>query len=294
MRWTPLKVSLLMVLSFSMALILFSFLFYKNINILLGFWGEEYKITFYLKTDATEVDKQDILSKLRADTEIDHVELIDRNKAAADFKKMFGEYSAGLISVDEMVDLIPESLIGHLKKSLAPEQKQAKLKSLKQSLSTEPFVEEVSYGGEWIEQFSQIDRALRIFGLTLCLVLSFAVCFISALMIRSLVDDSKSEIEVLSLLGATRWHIYTKYLRQFMFFFNMSIIVSVALTFAAYYITKNRFLINQGFRFISENLHFFNWLELSGLIAALLVFVVIGALLSLRSATSRLSLFSNE
>ena len=294
MRWTPLKLSLLVVLSFSMSLILVSFLFYKNINILLGFWDKEAKITFYLKADATEPDKAKILEALKSDTDLESIQLVDRTAAAVDFKKMFGEYSSGIISVDEMIDLIPESYTAVLKSGLSTDEKDKKLSSLKQTLSAEPFIEEISYGGEWLNKFSKLDRALKIFGFTLSLVLSLTVCFISALMVRSLVDDSKSEIEVFSLLGATRWVIYRKYLQQFLFFFGLSIIVSLALTFAVYYIIKNRFLVNQGFQFIADNIRFLSATESAIPLTILFLFVMLGASLSLRSTIQRLSLFSHD
>lgn len=294
MRWTPLKLSLLVVLSFSMSLILVSFLFYKNINILLGFWGKESKITFYLKADATDTDKTKILDLLKADSQLENIQLVDRTAAAADFKKMFGEYSSGIISVDEMIDLIPESYTAVLQSRFSADEKKNQLGRIKQQFSAEPFVEEVSYGGEWLNRFSKFDRALKIFGLTLSLVLSLTVCFISALMVRSLVDDSKSEIEVFSLLGATRWVIYQKYLKQFLFFFGLSVIVSLALTFAVYYIIKNRFLVNQGFQFIADNIRFLNASESAAPLAILFLFVMLGASLSLRSTIQRLSLFSHD
>ncbi len=260
----------------------------------MGFWGKEAKITFYLKTDATEADKKAILDTLHTDSAIEDVQLIDRKAAADDFKKMFGEYSAGIISVDEMIDLIPESYSALLKSSLSANEKEAKFKSLKSSLTQNSFVEEVSYGGEWLNKFSKVDRALKIFGLTLSLVLSLTVCFISALMVRSFVDDSRGEIEVFSLLGATRWHIYTKYLRQFLFFFGLSIICSIAMSYAVYFIIKNRFLMNQGFQFVAENLRFLTLTEIVWPLGILCVFVLIGASLSLKSTIQRLSLFSHE
>lgn len=294
MRWTPLKLSLLVVLSFSMSLILVSFLFYKNINILMGFWGKEAKITFYLKADATDSDKSKILQLLKSKPELENIQLVDRAAAAADFKKMFGEYSSGIISVDEMIDLVPESYTAVLKTGFSVESDTVRVTALKQSIAAEPFIEEISYGGEWLNKFSKLDRALRIFGITLSLVLSLTVCFISALMVRSLVDDSKSEIEVFSLLGATRWVIYQKYLKQFLFFFVLSIFVSLALTFAVFYIIKNRFLINQGFHFIADHIRFLNAGEAAAPLALLFLFVMIGASLSLRSTIQRLSLFSHD
>ncbi len=294
MRWTPLKISLLVVLSFSMSLILSSYLFYKNINIVLGFWGEDAKASLYLKADALESDKENLLTQLRADTDIKNIEVVNRTAAAADFKKMFGEYSAGLITVDEMIDLIPESLVIQLKTDLSLEAKKNKLAALKRELVALPYVEEFSYGGEWLNQFTKIDQALKVFGLTLFLVLTLAVCFISSLMVRSMVEDSRNEIEVYSLLGATRWLIYQKYLRQFLFFFSMSLVMGIAMTFATYYILKNRFLVNQGFQFIAENLRFLSVPEIFSLLGLLFIFVLLGASLSLRSTIQRLSLFAHD
>ncbi|OFZ28365.1 MAG: hypothetical protein A2622_04500 [Bdellovibrionales bacterium RIFCSPHIGHO2_01_FULL_40_29] len=290
MRWSSLKLSLLVVLSFSMSLILSSFLFYKNLNILLGFWNKENRISIYLKAEALDTDKKEILDILKLESALTDIQFTDRDKATQDFTKMFGQYSAGMISVDDLVDLVPESYSAKVPLNLD----ETELNRIKEKIMAHALVEEISYGGEWFKKFSKLDRALKIFGLTLFLVLSLAVTFISALMVRSLVDESKSEIEVLSLIGATRWHIYEKYLRQFLYFFVLSIGVSVGLCALAFVLIKSKFLSGQGLQFISENLQFLNWGEISMILGLLFVFVMAGASLSLRSTIQRLSLFSYE
>ncbi len=292
MRWSSLKLSLLVVLTFSMVLILMSFLFYKNLNILLGFWDKENRVSIYLKIDTNEGDKQAVLDLLKTKSdEISDIQFVDRTVASTDFKKMFGEYSAGMVSVDEMIDLVPESFTAKLTSAAS---EKSSFDNLKASLLTNPFVEDVSYGGEWLNKFSKLDRSLKFLGLTLTLVLSLSVTLISALMVRSLVDESRGEIEVLSLIGATRWLIYGKYLRQFLYFFSLSLIFGVLLSYLIFYFFKNRFLMGQGFHFVASSLQFLTPVEILAVLLALFIFVISGASLSLRSTLKRLSLFAYE
>lgn len=292
MRWSSLKLSLLVVLTFSMVLILMSFLFYKNLNILLGFWDKENRVSIYLKIDANESDKQAVLDLLKTKTdEISDIQFVDRTVASTDFKKMFGEYSAGMVSVDEMIDLVPESFTAKLTSAAS---EKSSFDNLKASLLINPFIEDVSYGGEWLTKFSKLDRSLKFLGLTLTLVLSLSVTLISALMVRSLVDESRGEIEVLSLIGATRWLIYGKYLRQFLYFFSLSLVFGVLLSYLIFYFFKNRFLMGQGFHFVASSLQFLTPVEILAVLLALFIFVMSGASLSLRSTLKRLSLFAYE
>lgn len=281
-------------LTFSMMMVLTSYMFYKNINILLGFWEDDAQMSIYLKVDTTDDEKNSLVKRLQSDSEIEKVDVVTRNEAAADFKKILGDYSSGLISVDEITDLIPESLVVSLSSSFQPQQKTEKFAAIKRDYATNEFVEEVSYGTEWVKQFSKFDRALKFFGLLLFSVLSISVLFISALMARSLVEESKTEIEVLSLIGATRWFIYKNNLLPFIYIFMLSSAISTVTTFATYFYFKNRFFINQGFSFLSENIRFLNASEIASLLSLLFLFVICGAVLSLKSAIQRLSLFAYE
>ncbi|MBC7466859.1 MAG: hypothetical protein H7256_12780 [Bdellovibrio sp.] len=294
MRWSSLKVSLLVVLSFSMVMVLISFMFYKNINILLGFWEDEAKLSIYLKVDTTEEEKGAAIARLKTDSDIANIQVVTRNEAAADFKKILGEYSNGLISVDEITDLIPESIVVTLQSSLSSQTKNEKFAYIKRDLTLNPVVEEISYGTEWIKQFSKFDRALKFFGLLLFSVLSISVLFISALMARSLVEESKTEIEVLSLIGATRWFIYKNNLLPFFYIFGLSAAISTAITFGTYFYFKHRFFLAQGFGFLAENIRFLDAPEVLSLVCILFFFVICGAVLSLKSAIQRLSLFAYE
>lgn len=294
MRWSSLKISLLVVLSFSMMMVLTSFMFYKNINILLGFWEDDVKMSVYLKVDTTEDEKNNLLKQLQAEKKVLSATLVTRNEAAEDFKKILGEYSTGLISVDEITDLIPESIVVSLQNKLTQNEKTEVLADLKKKYLINPFVEEISYGTEWIKQFSKFDKALKFFGLLLFSVLSISVLFISALMARSLVEESKTEIEVLSLIGATRWFIYKNNLLPFLYIFLLSSGLSLVTAFATFYYFKNRFFIDQGFSFLSSNIRFLDSLEILYLLSILFFFVISGAVLSLKSAIQRLSLFAYE
>lgn len=291
MRWSSLKISLLVVLTFSMLLILMSGLFYKNLNILLGFWDKDNRVSIYLKADATESDKENVLQLLKSRNEIEDIQFVDRTQATADFKKMFGEYSAGMVTVDEIIDLVPESFTAKLK--VVPNL-DSSFTGFKLSVADQPLVESISYGGEWLSKFAKFDRALKFVGLILVLVLSLSVTLISALMVRSLVDESRNEIEVLSLIGATRWLIYRRYLAVLLYFFIISLSFSLVISYSIFYFFKNNFLLSEGFNFVATSLKFLSVTEVVFVLLILFVFIMSGAAVSLRSTLMRLNLFSYE
>lgn len=290
MRWTSLKISLLVVLSFSMTMILGSFLFYKNLNVILGFWNKDNRMSIYLKAEANEADKDEILKLATTFPAATDAVIVTREAAVDDFTKMFGQYSAGMVSVDDLMDLVPESVLLKIPIDIA----NSELKKIKAAFAAHPLVEEVSYGGEWLSKFARIDKFMKIFGLSLFIILSLTVTFISALMVRSLVDESKSEIEVLSLIGATRWHIYWKYLKQFMKFFSLSLVACLGLTYTVFYLMKHKLLPRFDFQFIANHFQFLSISEIVLILGGLFAIVLVGACISLRSTIQKLSLFSYE
>lgn len=293
-RWSILKISLVVILSFSFVAISMGYLSYKNINLLLGFWGKNSTLSIYLKPDILDSEKTSVQQKLKAYIEIENIEFIDREKAAKDFKKSLGEYANGLLTQDELIDLLPESFVITLKPNLSTSEQREIFQHLSDELRSQPGVDEIVFGGEWIQKFSKLDRILRTTGFLLFSLLAVCTAVISAFMVSSLIEESKQEIEVYSLVGATRWHIYMKFFRQIAYFHIISLVIALLLSVGVFFTIKKYLLQNQGFLFISDSLAFFSPGEGFVFLVLLTLFIFSGAFLALNSSLRKLNLYAAE
>lgn len=294
MKWTPLKVSLLFVITLSQIMLLAGFLSYKNLNIVLGSWNQSAHLSVYLKTDTTEEERNQIAAKIRNDKYVTDIEYIDRTKASEEFRKSFGNYSAGILTTDELVDLIPESLVVSLSDQLSLNKKLDVFKNIIHLTANLAGVDEVSYGGDWLSKFSQLDGTLKSVGLFILAVVLLSVSFLSALMVRILIDDAKAELEVYTLLGATRWFMYRIFFKEILAFLILSLSLSFVGLFALFTYFKNFFLVkNIGFGFV-DRLTFLSTAEVLSFCAIAATFIFLSSFISLKTAIQRLNQFSYE
>ncbi|MBC7420418.1 MAG: hypothetical protein H7328_06780 [Bdellovibrio sp.] len=294
MKWTPLKISLLFIIFLSQLMVLAGFLTYKNLNTVLGSWNKSAHLSVYLKTDILGSERAEIETKIRENQNVQTVEFVDRDKAAKEFQKSFGEYSAGLLTVDELIDLVPETFVVSLKNDLSLLQKVEVFNELIASTKNFSGVDEVSFGGDWLQKFSKLDQTLKSIGTFILAVVLLSVSFLSALMVRILIDDAKAELEVYTLIGATRWFIYKIFLREMLAFVILSLVFSFVTLFGLFIYLKNVFLVRNMTLNFADRLEFLSPQEM--IIFAILVggFIFVSSFISLKTTIQRLNQFSYD
>ena len=294
MKWTPLKISLMFIISLSQVMLLAGFLAYKNLNIVLGSWNNSAHLSIYLKTDILDTERAAIETKLLEHLSIQQVEFVSREKASADFQKSFGAYSAGLLSVDELIDLVPETLVVSLKNELNLQQKVEVFDNLIEFTRGLNGIDEVSYGGEWLQKFSKLDRTLKSIGAFILAIVLLSVSFLSALMVRILIDDAQAELEVYSLIGATRWFMYKIFLREMLAFLILSLVVSFVTLFGMFIYLKNIFLVKNMTLNFSDRLIFLSSAEIVLFSILVGLFIFVSSFISLKTSIQRLNQFSYD
>ena len=111
---------------------------------------------------------------------------------------------------------------------------------------------------------------------------------------RVYIDDSKSEIEVYNLLGATRWSIYKLYLRDLISFVSFSLIVALVFSSVLFSYFKN-FLSESGLsKLVSENLVYLSPFELISLLLILLVVIFAHSFVTISSSVNKLNQINND
>ncbi|MGZ3690609.1 MAG: cell division protein FtsX [Pseudobdellovibrio sp.] len=294
MKLNSLKVALFFITTLSILAILVGFLVYKNTLISLGVWNDSNKMLVFLKTDTDEKQKNSLIEEIKALPPVSSVNVVDRATAGSQFQKSLKEYSNGLITNDELIDLIPETLEIDLESNLGLKERKNIFDGIAEKLKKNEAIDELSYSSNWIEKFEQIDKFVRSAGLFVFVILTALMSYLVSLMMRVYIDDSKSEIEVYNLLGATRWSIYKLYFKDLIVFVSFSLGVALVFSFVLFSYFKN-FLSESGLsKLISDNMVYLKPTELAALLIVLLLVIFSHSFVTISSSVNKLNQINND
>ena len=248
----------------------------------------------FLKIDAAEDEKAALIQSIKSEASVISVEETDREKAGLEFQKSLKEYSAGLVTTDELIDLIPETLEVDVDKSLSLEQRAVAFQELDGRIRVLPGVDDVSYSATWLTKFERIDKLARSAGLFIFLLVLIIISYLVALMIRAYIDDSKQEIEIYNLLGATRWSLYKLFLKDIFIFLIGSLATSIGALYVVFNYLKAHLNSAGLSQLIVSNLNFLTISEIAVLSAILFAFIYFNSFLTITSSVNRLNQISND
>ena len=294
MNSNPLKAALVFVVTLSQIIILVGFLTYKNLNSLLGSWSQTANLSVYLKTDILDEERTELQKKIQNHKFVSHVDFVNRQQAAQDFEKSLGSYATGLLTVDEMIDLVPETLVVSLSDELAIDSKIKIYQSLSKTIQNFAGVEEVSFGADWLNQFSKFDQFIRTSGFFSLFVLLVVMSFLSILMIRVMIEDLKPEIDVYQLVGATKWFIYKRFIKQISLLILLSLGISLCTVYGLFYYFKEIYFKNEISQLLTEKMIFFKPNELAFFISIILIIVLASSFFSMQTTLKKLNQFNYE
>lgn len=294
MKIAPLKISLFVIITLSILMIITSLLCYKNFIGLLSLWSRANKMNIYLKVDSTDKDKTDVLNLIQQTPQVSSAVVLDRQKAGLEFQNSLKNFSSGLITEDEMIDLIPETIEVDLQSSLTLTERETIFTELAKKMSANAQVDEISYSASWLKKLEFIDRILRSIGASVFLVLVSSISYLVALMMRSYVEDSKQEIEVYSLLGATRWSVYRIFLKDVFLFISTSLIIAFSSVLLIFTLLKNKLNTSGLFGMISDSLHFLSLTESISIVVLLFLFIFINSFFTIQASVNKLNQLSYD
>ncbi|MEK6629079.1 MAG: FtsX-like permease family protein [Bdellovibrionota bacterium] len=294
MKIAPLKISLFVIITLSILMIITSLLCYKNFIGLLSLWSRANKMNIYLKVDSTDKDKTDVLNLIQQTPQVSSAVVLDRQKAGLEFQNSLKNFSSGLITEDEMIDLIPETIEVDLQSSLTLTERETIFTELAKKMSANAQVDEISYSASWLKKLEFIDRILRSIGASVFLVLVTSISYLVALMMRSYVEDSKQEIEVYSLLGATRWSVYRIFLKDVFLFISTSLIIAFSSVLLIFTLLKNKLNTSGLFGMISDSLHFLSLTESISIVVLLFLFIFINSFFTIQASVNKLNQLSYD
>jgi len=175
-----------------------------NLERLGGNWQQAAQITVYLTTSSSEADGLALRDKITALDDVENVEWLSAEQALSEFAAQSG-------LADVLADLPKNPLPASL--HITPKDiDSAKLKALEQQLSAYPAVDLVQLDWRWTERLAAILALGEHLALGLALLLSLALLLVIGNTIRLHIENRRSEIEVIKLVGGTDSYVQRPFL----------------------------------------------------------------------------------
>lgn len=202
-------VSLVTVGTITLALLIISLflLVFTNMQGAADDWSKRVQITTYFDHELSPQESTALRGRIMALNGTERIDYVSRDEAMKRFSSRLKGQEALLEGVQ--ADVLPASLEITLKRgsrsSEAIEAYAAQLKKI-------PGISEVQYGAEWVRRFSTFMNFMRVVGALLGSFLVLAGIFIVSNTIKLTIYARKDELEVLGLVGATRFFIKAPFL----------------------------------------------------------------------------------
>ncbi|AGH94409.1 cell division protein FtsX [Pseudobdellovibrio exovorus] len=302
MKTTTMKATLFFVISLSLLLLISGLLFYKNLTGVLTAWQQANKMVMYLQTHVSAEQKSQLSDFLKSQPHVKSVEVIDRVAAAKTFQSSLKDFSAGLLADDELLDLVPESIEVDIDADLSLNDREAAFEAIRKAVMQEPrfsiqknhLVEEVHFGAANMKKFARLDQILRMSGLFSFVVILLSISYLISLMLKIYIEDSKSEIEIYSLLGATRWTIYRQFLQDIFVFISISLFTAFILSLGLFIFCKDQLAKSDLSPLLVDSLRFLSFAESASLTAILFLFIFAHIYFTVQKSVDRHNQLTNE
>jgi cell division transport system permease protein len=272
--WTNLATTGVLTLSFS--LILGSLLFITNLSRLFTIWGDEIQITIYLKDDITAAQKTSLESLLKDRGGVENFSYMNKADAATSFEKSLSAYGPQFLKSLKSDGENPFPASYSLRVS-REEKTPEKIEALAQQFVKVPGVEDVSYGQEWIKNYTMLMTVCRTAAGFFTFVLLLACLFTVSNSVQASLISRREEIEILELVGATSTTIRKPFLIEGAFQGGFAAVVSLLILGVIYYVAYQSIEKIVGSSSILPALQFLSVLGVAASVIAGLFFGALGS-----------------
>jgi len=181
----------------------------RNMEELLDQFGDDLRVTAYLESDVSGEALRALENRVREIPGVEDVEALSQDEALERFRASVGSGSALLDGLD--INPLPASL----EISLRDDRRSAEgMEAVANAIEGLAGVESLSSGRDWVEGYLRAVALVRGVGVGLGIILAFATLLIVANTIRLGVYARRDELEILSLVGASRPFVQTPFLLE--------------------------------------------------------------------------------
>lgn len=194
-------------ISLSLLIIALFLLVYVNLEGVATAWSEKVQLTAFFDQELPPADFLVVKDRIRSLGGTDKITYVSKAEAM----KRFQERLKGQESLLEGV--APDVLPASIEISLTRDNRSSEaLDAFATRLKNIPGITEVQYGEEWVRRFNTFLNFMRLMGAFIGGFLILAGLFIVSNTIKLTIYARKDELEVLGLVGATRFFIKAPFL----------------------------------------------------------------------------------
>ena len=180
-----------------------------NMQGLVGRFGEALQVVAFLEEGLAETERRALLARAAEVPGVARVVLVSEEEALERFRGGVGRGFPLLEGLDE--NPLPASI----ELTLAPDHRSAAdLERVSAEVGALPGVADIASGSDWIEGYVRALALLRGFAIGLGTVLALATLLIVSNTIRLAVLSRSEELEILSLVGASRGFVTAPFLLE--------------------------------------------------------------------------------
>lgn len=192
-------------------------------------WSERVQVTVYFDRELAPQEQTGFRARIQALGGVSRVTYVSRDEALKRFKGRLRGQEALLEGV--LPEILPTSLEITLKRS---SRDTLSVETFVGALKRIPGITEVQYGEEWVRRFNIFLNFMRLVGALLGAFLVVAVLFIVSNTIKLTIYARRDELEVMSLVGATRFFIKAPFLVEGIVQGGAGALIAVTLLFGLY------------------------------------------------------------
>ncbi|MDA8413276.1 MAG: permease-like cell division protein FtsX [Desulfobacteraceae bacterium] len=252
-------------------------LIFVNLESAADTWSERVQVTAYFDHELAQQEQTALRGKISAIPGTAKVTYVSRDEALKRFKSRLRGQETLLEGVRS--EVLPTSIEIALKKSYRDS---GMIEAYVASLKRISGISEVQYGEEWVQRFNTFLNFMRLVGALLGGFLVIAVLFIVSNTIKLTIYARRDELEVMSLVGATRFFIKAPFLIEGIIQGGSGALLAMGLLYGLY----EGFLHNAGslltFNPTTAGLAFLPSEYVGGIILAGILLGFIGSITSLK------------
>lgn len=237
-----------------------------NFNRILVTWGESVKVTAYLKDDLKPEAVSAVETSLNQVGDLRDIQFVSKEEAQKNFTTQMAKYSPDLLSDPEFANPFP----ANFQMNLSDRASYTKIEEIVKRVAQITGVDDVSYGQDWVENYSALVTAFSRGGWFVALVLLIGSAFVIGNSIRTSVNFRKDEIEILDLVGATKKMIWVPFVVDGTILGLASSVVALLIGYGIYIWGVRLFDSNLAFMALTAQFYYldFGWIVSGMLLGA--------------------------
>ncbi len=213
----------------SLAIFGIFWLMYSNLHAVARRWTDEVHIILYLQEGITEDQRVNLDAKIRAIDTVTDLTYVSADEALTQFTDRLGDQAFLLEGLD--ANPLPAS------DEIQLEKKHRELSSVREVVNTlegMPFIEDIQYGEQWLENLTAMIRLLEFIGIFLGVFLFLTVIFTISNTIKLTLYSREEDITIMKFIGATESFIKGPFLAEGVIRGFVGSVLSLVLLFALY------------------------------------------------------------